>query len=81
MHYYQFNIGDYRRRTGHLTPLEHGIYRILLDTYYLDEQPLCGDDAELMRTHSIRSPDEQQAYKNVIKDFFFTGRWVSPHAL
>lgn len=70
MHYYQFNIGDYRRRTAYLTPLEHGIYRILLDTYYLEEKPLCVNDATLMRTHNIRTPDEQEAFKNVINDFF-----------
>jgi len=71
LHYYQFSIGDYRRDTTHLTLLEHGIYRQLLDTYYLSESPLCADDAILMRTHSIRTPDEIQAYKNVINDFFF----------
>lgn len=71
MHFYTFNIGDYRRDTSHLTLLEHGIYRQLLDTYYLSEAPLCADDAILMRTHSIRTPDEMQAFKNVIADFFF----------
>jgi uncharacterized protein YdaU (DUF1376 family) len=70
MHYYTFNIGDYRRDTSHLTLLEHGIYRQLLDTYYLSEQPLCGDDAKLMRTHGIRTKDEIKAFQNVLKDFF-----------
>ena len=70
MHYYPFNIGDYRRDTGHLSLLEHGIYRSLLDTYYLDESPLCGDDATLMRTHCIRTEEEVLAFQNVLKDFF-----------
>jgi len=70
MHYYQFNIGNYRRRTGHLTMLEHGAYRALLDTYYLEEKPLCADDAQLMRSHCARTTDEQQALKNVLRDFF-----------
>jgi uncharacterized protein YdaU (DUF1376 family) len=70
MHYYQFNIGNYRRETTHLSLLEHGIYRSLLDTYYLGEGPLCGDDAKLMRTHNIRTTDEEKAFKNVISDFF-----------
>lgn len=70
MHYYQFNIGDYRRQTAHLTLLEHGIYRILLDTYYLSESPLTSNDADLMRTHCIRTEEEINAFKNVIKDFF-----------
>ena len=70
MHYYQFNIGDYRRDTGHLSLLEHGIYRNLIDSYYLNEQPLCADDADLMRTHCIRTEEEKFALKNVLKDFF-----------
>lgn len=70
MHYYKFNIGDYRRDTQHLTLLEHGIYRILIDSYYLNEKPLCEDNAELMRTHCIRSAEEKQALENILKDFF-----------
>lgn len=71
MKYYQFNIGDYRRDTTHLSPLEHGIYRILLDSYYDNEGPLPADDAKLMRTHCIRTAEEVQAYKNIINDFFY----------
>jgi uncharacterized protein YdaU (DUF1376 family) len=70
MHYYQHNIGDYRKDTSHLTLLEHGIYRQLLDTYYLDEDPLSNDLAKLMRSHSVRNADEQQALQNVLTDFF-----------
>jgi uncharacterized protein YdaU (DUF1376 family) len=70
MHFYQFNIGDYRRDASHLTLLEHGVYRQLLDTYYLDEKPLTQDLTSLMRTHCIRTAEEQQALKNVLKDFF-----------
>src|SRR5690554_2605008 len=70
MHYYQFNIGDYRKDTGHLSLLEHGIYRMLLDTYYLNEGPLDLDKKTLMRTHCVRSADEVQAFENVLEDFF-----------
>jgi len=70
MHYYQFNIADYRKDTGHLSLLEHGIYRSLLDTYYLNESPLSGDESILMRTHSIRLEDEKNAMRNVLADFF-----------
>ena len=70
MHYYKHNIGDYRRDTSHLTLLEHGIYRQLLDSYYLDEAPLCNDVAKLMRSHSVRNADEMQAFQNVLNDFF-----------
>ena len=70
LYYYQFNIGDYRRDTSHLTLLEHGIYRQLIDTYYMNEGPLDYDEDFLMRTHSVRNADEMQAFTNVIKDFF-----------
>jgi uncharacterized protein YdaU (DUF1376 family) len=70
MHYYPHNIGDYRKDTSHLTLLEHGIYRQLLDSYYLDEMPLSNDLAKLMRSHSVRNADEQQALQNVLTDFF-----------
>ena len=43
MHYYQFNIADYRKDTAHLMPIEHYIYRTLIDWYYLDEKPISTD--------------------------------------
>lgn len=70
MHYYQHNIGDYRKDTSHLSLLEHGIYRQLLDTYYLDEEPLNSDLSKLMRSHSVRTADEVQSFQNVLNDFF-----------
>ena len=57
MHYYPHNIGDYRKDTSHLSLLEHGIYRQLLDSYYLDEMPLSNDLAKLMRSHSVRADE------------------------
>ena len=70
MHYYKFNISDYRKDTSHLTLVEHGIYRMLIDTYYLNEKPLSDDIAKLMRSHSIRTEVEEVALKNVLDDFF-----------
>ena len=71
MHYYQYNIANYRKRTGHLTLVEHGIYRSLMDTYYLDESPLEADDKKLMRLHKIRTLDEKESFHNVIEEFFY----------
>ena len=70
MHYYQFNIADYRKQTNYLSLLEHAIYRSLIDTYYLEERPLCDDVAKLMRTHNIKSDEEKAAFNLVINDFF-----------
>jgi uncharacterized protein YdaU (DUF1376 family) len=70
MHYYEHNIGDYRKDTSHLSLLEHGIYRQLIDSYYLSESPLTKDLEKLMRTHSIRSAEEMLLFSNVLNDFF-----------
>ena len=67
MFYFQHHVGDYRRDTGHLTLLEHGIYRQLIDLYYITEKPL---DASAMRLVCVRTADEEQAYKRVLADFF-----------
>lgn len=68
MHYYKFNIADYRKDTVHLTHLEHGIYRQLLDTYYLDEEPI--KTKSVFRRLSISTNEEKTAFENVISDFF-----------
>ena len=67
MFYFQHHVGDYRRDTGHLTLLEHGIYRQLIDLYYITEKPL---DASAMRLVCVRTAEEEQAYQRVLADFF-----------
>ena len=67
MHYYQHHIGDYRRDTTHLSLLEHGIYRQLLDLYYISEKPL---DANALRLICARTTDELQAAKQILSEFF-----------
>jgi uncharacterized protein YdaU (DUF1376 family) len=67
MHHYQHHIGDYRRDTMHLTLLEHGVYRQLIDLYYLQEKPL---DANALRLICARNAEEMQAAENVLKEFF-----------
>lgn len=64
MHYYQHNIGDYARDTGHLTILEHGIYRLLLDWCYLNEKPITTEQAIRV---GRGNPVETQS---VISEFF-----------
>lgn len=68
MHYYQHNIADYRKDTGHLTLLEHGIYRQLLDSYYLHEKPI--ETKRVIRRLQIKTDDEKNALDAVLSDFF-----------
>ena len=45
MNYYKRHLGDYARDTGHLSALEHGVYTLLLDWYYVNEKPIPEDRA------------------------------------
>jgi hypothetical protein len=68
MNYYNRHIGDYLRDAGHLTLLEHGIYGRLLDTYYVKEGPLPGD--QVARLIGARSKEEKAAMEAVLAEFF-----------
>ena len=70
MHYYKFNIADYRKDTGHLSTLEHGIYRQLIDWQYLDEKPLPLETQVVSRRLRLGSDDEQKSLENVLSEFF-----------
>ena len=69
MHYYKFNIADYRKDTSHLSTIEHGIYRQLIDWYYLDEQPITAETQVVIRRLRLGS-DEVKFLENVLSDFF-----------
>ncbi len=76
MNYYKRHIGDYAKKAGHLTPLEHGVYTLLLDAYYDREQAPTELDA--MRVARARNPDETTAVTNVLREFFtlVNGRYI-----
>jgi uncharacterized protein YdaU (DUF1376 family) len=78
MHYYKFNIADYRKDTGHLSTIEHGIYRQLIDWYYLDEQPIPEENQVVIRRLRLGS-DEVKYLQNVLSDFFVLGKTGYTH--
>jgi len=69
MHYYKFNIADYRKDTVHLTPVEHYIYRSLIDWYYLDELPIPKETDLVIRRLSLDN-HSLSLLQNVLNDFF-----------
>jgi len=69
MHYYKFNIADYRKDTGHLNTIEHGIYRQLIDWYYLDEKPIPHETQVVIRRLRLGS-DEEKYLEIILKEFF-----------
>lgn len=70
MHYYQFNIADYRKDTSHLSPTEHYIYRTLIDWYYLDEALIPKETQSVIRRLRLVTEEEEVLLKNVLSDFF-----------
>lgn len=68
MHYYQFNIGDYKSHTEHLSDIEDLTYRRLLDWYYLHEQPIPLDLNETARQIRMRSHSDCIAL--VLQEYF-----------
>ena len=69
MHYYQFNIGDYKSHTNHLDLMEDLAYRRLLDIYYLHERPLNSGISAVARQIGMR--DYEIQVKIVLEEFFY----------
>ena len=66
MNFYKRFIGDYRKKTARLTPLEHGVYELLLDEFYATEGPLPLDAGELANIVSARTDADKAAIKKVL---------------
>lgn len=66
MHYYPFNICDYRSATAHLTNDEDLAYRRLLDMYYDSESPIPLDTQWVSRRLRVAT----QHINTVLMDFF-----------
>lgn len=78
MHYYKFFIGDYRAATAHLSPVEHYIYRSLIDQMYLDERPIPLETKSVLRRLRLTTESEANSLQLVLDEFFeqTTDGWV-----
>lgn len=76
MNYYERNMGNYAKKTMHLSMLEHGAYNLLLDRYYVTEKGIEQD--EVYRYALAREKRDRDAVDKVLKEFFEleNGRWV-----
>ena len=74
LNYYSFHIGDYRRDTTHLSMLEHGAYRQLLDWLYLEEKPIPLDMEIVFRKLRATTEEEQKAIITVLNEFFLKNK-------
>lgn len=70
MNYYAFHVGDYSSATRHLSMLEHGAYRLLLDVYYTRECPFPPALRDVCRLVAARGRQEEQAVRSVLEEFF-----------
>lgn len=70
MNYYEHHIGDFLKKTVHLSAVEEGIYRRLLDRYYTTEAPLPADLRECCKLARATSKPERDAVRDVLADFF-----------
>ena len=68
MHYYKFNIGDYKSHTEHLDPLEDIAYRRMIDYCYLHEKGLPKATDEIARLICMRTHCE--CINIVLHEFF-----------
>lgn len=80
MNYYEHHLGDYAKDTGHLTIMEHGAYRLLLDRYYSTEEGIPA--AQAYRLARARSDEERHAVDVVLEEYFdlVDGVWINGRA-
>jgi uncharacterized protein YdaU (DUF1376 family) len=70
MNYYEHHLGDYMRDTAHLSLLEDGAYRRLLDAYYTREKPLPADLRDCCKLARATTKPERDAVAYVLREFF-----------
>jgi len=68
MNYYQRHIGDYHKKAGRLSMIEHGAYTLLLDSCYDREKFPTREEA--LDWCWAKSPEEVAAVEFVLSKFF-----------
>ena len=68
MNFYPFHLGDYVKKTAHLTPTEDLIYRRLIDRYYMTETPIQLDIECVARLIGMR--DHVSFVSDILSEFF-----------
>jgi uncharacterized protein YdaU (DUF1376 family) len=68
--WYAHYPGDYLRDTAHLSLIEHGAYRLLLDHYYSTGSPLPASKDALYRICGAFTDAERAAVDSILAQFF-----------
>lgn len=76
MHYYKRNLGDYAKKAGRLTMLQHGAYTLLIDSCY--DREIFPTLEEALEWTWASTQQEIEAVEFVLKKFFTLedGRYV-----
>lgn len=73
MNYWERWIGDWKRKTAHLTAEAKGIYGELLDHAYATQRPLPLEPEYLYRIAGAVSASERKATDHIVAEFFERG--------
>lgn len=68
MHYYKRNIGDYHKKAGRLSILQHGVYCLLIDACY--DRETFPTEEQAIDWAWASTDDEISAVKFVLRKFF-----------
>lgn len=70
MNFYKHYLGDYSRKTAHLSLIEHGSYHMLLGHYYGILGPIPNDEKTWFRITRAVTQEETQAVIKIMNEFF-----------
>tara|TARA_R110000782_G_scaffold47256_4_gene104044 strand:+ start:5802 stop:6599 length:798 start_codon:yes stop_codon:yes gene_type:complete len=68
VHYYKRNLGDYAKKAGRLSILQHGVYNLLIDACY--DREIFPNLDEAIDWVWASTTEEQEAVKFVLSKFF-----------
>jgi uncharacterized protein YdaU (DUF1376 family) len=69
VNYYEHHIGDYQKKTAHLSLLEHGAYFLMMQVFYATEKPLPTGKV-LYRMLRATSKAERDAIDVIVSQFW-----------
>lgn len=69
---YQHHINDWRSSTASLTLVQRGVYREMLDWYYVTEGKLPADIKKISRLIGAETRKEKDAIKHIMVNYFCT---------
>ncbi len=69
LNFYNHHIGDYLKKTPHLSVTQHGAYFLLMQHFYATQAPLPTDKSSLYRIAKAETKPERNAVDSVIQQF------------